>query len=329
MATDLQFINKETEHVTFTFIPDEGGKVIPPYGGYFRVFLAEGFLARQQSWGASQFPALHGGVTLSFLGGTATFTTMSRPDEHWTIEGVHLNYPVTPTLPYSGGVVEVEAALYEASVDGPLHVAVDLIGGIAKLFGPPLATAVKLADKVSDGLDKILQATGNEPVLALHDTLTMQSGHLVVIRAPKSKIDGDLVITNRRLHLRKDGRDELLTGLDYLVVGIETETERGNWRFPELDELILAAGNAKIKGHDDVYAELRKEAIARAWNCADFIPADRKRLALLVKEELDDLGQFRAVPGETFSLEKVAPLRLRASADPEIGSVTLDLLLEQ
>src|SRR5262245_22096154 len=100
----------EAEHVTVEFIDEPGPSPILPYGGYLRVFLSEGFLAKAAEWGGNQFPALHGGVSLDFLGAKPVFSTFSRPPEKWKVPGAQLDFPVCPLLPFQGGVVEVEAA---------------------------------------------------------------------------------------------------------------------------------------------------------------------------------------------------------------------------
>jgi hypothetical protein len=325
------------EHVTFAFIPDEDGEPVPPNGGYVRILFAEGFLARQRTWGQQRFPALHGGVSLSFLGGPpATFTTFSRPPEQWTVPGAHLDYPMTTLLPFTGGTVEVEAALYEATADGPLSTAVNLISGLAPLLGPPLSVAAQVADKISDGLDHVLAQTGDQPVLGLHATLVspggggmiLRPGHLVVLNVPDGQLAGTPVIVDGRLHLRNGDRTELPAGADYLVVRVECRTERDDWRLPELDAVLRSAGEAFIRGHLDAFADLRKDAIARAWNCADLVPADRRRIALVVKEELDGLGELGVVPGDDVSLAALAPRRLRSPDDDVLRDLTLDGLLK-
>jgi hypothetical protein len=325
------------EQVTWAFIADEDGEPVMPNGGYLRILFAEGFLAQQKTWGNKQFPALHGGVSLNFLGGPpATFSTFGRPPEQWTTPGAHLDYPMTMLLPFTGGTVEIEAALYEATVDGPLGTAVDLISSLASLMGPPLSVAAQVADKVSDGLDRVLAATGNQPVLGLHATMvspnggastTLRPGYLVVLGAPEKKLAGTPVIHEGRLHLRDGERTELPTGVDYLVIRVDCRADRDDWRFPELDALIRSAGEAFIRGQEQTFADLRKDAIARAWNSPDLIPADRKRVALLVKEELDGLGDLGAVPSDDQSFEAIAPRRLRAPDDDALRDLTLARLL--
>ena len=91
--------------------------------------------------------------------------------------------------------------------------------------------------------------------------------------------------------------------------------------------MIREAGEAFIRGQQDTFASRRTEAIARAWNCRDLTPADQKRVALLVKDELDGLKQLGAIPGPDRALESIAPQRLPAAEDARITGLTLDQLL--
>ncbi|HEY3260927.1 MAG TPA: hypothetical protein VGJ95_11785 [Pseudonocardiaceae bacterium] len=323
------------EHVTVMFIPADDGEPLLPNGGYVRLWASEGFLAQQRTWGIDRFPALHGGVSLNVLGAPATFTTFARPPDAWTTPGAQLDFRITTLLPYTGGSVELEAALYQASSNGPLGTAVELISGLASLMGPPLATAAAVADKVSDGLDAVLAAGGDQPVLGVHWSMVaaggrgnvLRPGHLAVIATPPHRLGGTPVIKDGRLYLRTERDLRQLTGVDYLVLWVECRTERDDWRLPELDALIRTAGDELIRGLQEAFAERRTEAIARAWNSADLTPPDRRRVALLVKEELDSLGQLGAVPGPESTLDSIAPLRLPSADDDRLADLTLARLL--
>lgn len=323
---------ENAEHVTVVFVPAPDGAPLLPNAGYLRLWLADGFLAQQRTWGTNRFPALHGGVSLNFFGGPpATFTTLARPPEAWTTPGAQLDFRITSLLPYTGGTVELEAALYQASTDGPLGTAVQLISGLAPLMGPPLSTAAVVAERVSEGLDGVLGKGGNEPVLGVHWSMVatggggnvLRPGHLVVIGTPPDRLEGTPVVEDGRLHLRTVGGARQPTGLDYLVLWVECRTERDDWRLPELDSLIRAAGEDRIRGHQESYAERRIEAISRAWNSPDLTPPDRRRVALLVQEELDSLGQLGIIPGPEDALESLAPRRLAASDDDRLAGLTL------
>ncbi len=327
---------QNAEQLTVEFFADPGQEPLRAYGGYVRLWLAEGFLAKRVTWGNTHFPALHGGLALKFLGNEPTpFTTFVRPEGTWETPSAQLGFPVTALLPFQGGTVEAEAALYKASSAGPLATAVQMIGSLTALLGPPLSVAAAIADKVSDGLDAVLAATGDQPVLAVHWSMTsaggganpLRSGHLAVVGAPRDKLKGTLSIRGGRLHADKGDGPTMLTGVDFLVLGVECRTERDDWRFPELDELIRLAGAAYLEGHLDTYKARRTEAVTRAWNSTDLIPNDRKRVAILVAEEIDSVAQLGAVRGPGGTLGLIARHRLATSDAPELASLRLNDLL--
>jgi hypothetical protein len=212
---------------------------------------------------------------------------------------------------------------------------VNLIGGLASLMGPPLATAATIADKISDGLDAVVSGSGDQPVLALHATLvaaggggaTLRPGHLVVLSVPESELAGEPVVRDGRLRLRTGDQESAPTGLDFLVVRVECRTERDDWRFPDLDTTIRMAGEAFIRGHHDTFEDLRKDAIARAWTSPDLTAADRKRVALLVADEMNMLAGLGVVPRPEQTLHEAAVKRLAHVEDPRLSGLTLDQLL--
>jgi hypothetical protein len=330
------WFGQNAEQLTVEFFPDSGQEPLAAYGGYIRLWLAEGFLARRRSWGEDHFPVLHGGLALRFLGSESTpFTTFARPPADWETPGVRLDFPVTTLLPWGGGTVEAEAALYRATVSGPLATAVELVTSLSTLLGPPLSVAAAVADKVSDGLDGVLAATGEAPVLAVHWAMAgagggvspVRSGHLAVVGAPRDGLKGALSVRDGRLRVDPGDGPVPLSGVDFLVLRVECRTERDDWRFPELDELIRRAGTAYLEGHADEYQARRTDAVARAWNSTDLIPTDRRRVAKLVAEEIDAVTQLGAVPGPERVLSEVAPQRLVAPDAPELAHLRLQDLV--
>jgi hypothetical protein len=325
------WFDRNATSITLVFLPDEGAEPLAAYGGYVRLWLVEGFLAKAASWGNNHFPALHGGLAVRFLGAEATpFTTFARPPDIWTAPGVRLDYPVTPLLPFNGGVVEAEAALYRASVNGPLGTAARLIGSLSSLVGPPLSTAVAVADKVSSALDEVLEESGDQPVLALHWAATsagganpLRSGHLVVVDAPAGSLDRNLAIVDGRLH----AGGSQLDSVDFLVLRLECRTERDDWRFPELDQLIRLAGSEFLDGRMDGFRARRTEAVSRAWNSADLVPADRRRVAKLVADEIDAVTELGAMPAPSSTLQAAAAHRLLSPDAPELEGLTLARLI--
>jgi hypothetical protein len=330
-----RWFSAEAEQVTVRFIEDPGGTPIYANTGYLRVFLSQGFLARARNWGNEYFPVLHGGAAVSFLGATTPFTTFARPTGSWTTPGAQLDFPLTPLLPFNGGLVEIEAALYEASTGGPLITAAQIVGGLSSLLTPPLSVAAAVVGKLGDSVDKVIGT--EQPVLGLHYTMAapgggmndLRSGSLVVINTPESALHGPLSVGSGGLLLDNGNGAQPLNGVDYLVVRVECRSERPDWRFPELDELIRRAGEAIIRGYTDQYEDLRTDAVARAWNSPDLIPSDRLRVATLVRREIDAARDLRAVPTADRSLELIAEQELPSPDDPELSGLTLRALLER
>lgn len=319
-------------HSTVTFVPDSDTVPISAYGGYLRVWLAEGFLATGRSWGNDHFPILHGGASLRFLGTEPTpFTTFARPKGSWTVPGGQFDFPITPLLPFNGGTVEVEAALYQGTTSGPLATALDVLGGLADLMGPPLATAAAITGKVADGLNLVLDSTGDDPILGVHWSMVspgaggnlLRSGHLLVAATPR--LPGTPVFPGGRLAIGPDL--QRLTGIDYLVLRVECREERDDWRFPDLDALIRAAGTAHLEGLPDAYRARRAEAVTKAWNSPDLTPNDRLRVAHLVATELDRVRDLGAVPEPGRNLQKAAAEHLPSPDAPELQSLSLEQLL--
>lgn len=318
-----------TEHVTVRFFPEPDAAPLVPGDGYVRLWLAEGFLAKAVSWGNHHFPALHGGVTLTFANQTTPFTRFTKPTATLAAPGAYLDYPMTSLLPFTGGTVEVEAALYRATVAGPLAAAVEVGNSLAALMGPPLSVAANIADKLSDGIAAVLGGQDEEPMLGLHHTLVaaggggqvLRPGHLVVVGAPPEQLPPDLRIEDGRLH----GDAGLLTGFDYLVLRVECREQHDELRLPQLDELLRRATEEWLAGNEERFTELRTRAIADVVGGADLIHRDRFRLAKYVAARMDQAKELGAVPADTTGFDPL-PVRYLPSA-AEVADLTLADLL--
>ncbi|GIF00624.1 hypothetical protein [Paractinoplanes rishiriensis] len=318
----------DASHVTVEFAPLADAVPLVPQQGYLRVWLVEGYLARARTWGNDHFPALHGGAALNFAGQSMTaFAQFNRAPEAITAPGAQLNFALTPSLPYEGGPVEVEAALFRTTAKGPLGAAADLVGALAPLLGPPLAAAATLTDRVSTGLDVIMKQADDGPVLAVHQSFTaVRSGYLVVANTPPGTF-GRVSFPDGLLHADTGAGPQRPTGTDFLVLHVDCRTEPERWRLAHFDELVRAAGTAYLNKQYDTFKALRTEAVIAAWNCTDFVPADRRRIAKFLAEEIDEVKELGAVARTAQALDDAAAERMPSRKDPEVGTLRLDDLL--
>ena len=107
-----------------------------PNQDYFRLWIADMFLAKSRRWTMQQYPAVHAAVRLRFSGREGTeLTSMARPPQGATGAGVLQHYPMTSLLPYYGGVVEFEATLSSLNGDSGLNTALGILQEASRLVG--------------------------------------------------------------------------------------------------------------------------------------------------------------------------------------------------
>jgi hypothetical protein len=316
-------------NATVIFLPDGDAQDIHAYQGYLRLWLTEVAIGRNRGERGDQVLAFHGGVVLNFAGAEDTpFTRFSRLDADGAAPVANLNLPVTPLLPFQGGRVEVQAAMFQSPSSGLLAGAAEMADALTEASNAPLSWVTATSARLASGLDSLLERADAEPTLAAHwagadpeSSRMLRPGHLIVVNAPPDQI-GRLRIAEGRL--RADGvtNSGPTSSADYMVFRLECRHERDDWRFPQLDNLIRAAVNAFLNGQLDSYRANRTEAVVYAWNCADLIPADRVRVAMVVAEEIDAAGRAAEL---AVSLEAS---RLSAPDDPGLSQVDLPRLLD-
>jgi hypothetical protein len=287
-----QFV-KEADHLVRVFLPEAGAAPLVPNDSYLRVSLSELFLANEREWGGDRLPAVQASVKLLFGGPRPqTFATLVQPPAT-TGHGSFADYLLTEWLPYRGQPVELEAALFEILGQNNLLTAISIVSDFASLVTPPVSAALAVVDKVTAGIEKVIEVNAKDPTLVLHGTLTgadLRPGWLAVVRAPERDLPRDSLTLNADGRLSRGGAR--LVGYDYIVLRLEGTATRTDWRTPDLDEAISAALYARDLGRKQEYRQRRAEALGKIWLSCDFTPPQRQQLALAVKQELD-----RAIPG--------------------------------
>ncbi|MGH8907025.1 MAG: hypothetical protein ACRD0K_11020 [Egibacteraceae bacterium] len=334
MANWKDLVSSDAAHLVSAFIPDEAGDAAPFVAGrtYLRLWLADMFLAQDRRWFTDQYPAVQASIRLSFAGQQRTFTRVARPAKNQLGRGIWQDYQLSDLMPYWGGVVVVEGGLVAIKGDNLLSLTLDVLGDFASLVAPPLASALNIAEKVANGIDKLIGA-GGDVALAYHRGFAaaggggqnvLRPGYLAVVGASTSKLDPrDLTVADSRLHRRSGSSSTPLTGYDYLVFRIEGRQERDDWRFPDLQRLLDQAHIARAFGKDDDFEALKCQLLASVVTSLDLTVPDRRRVALSIKEELEiiESAGLGALPFEPSTLpdivrKRAIPFREAASLPP-------------
>ena len=317
---------KEGEHLVSVFFAEKDSAPLVPNDSYLRLSLSELFLADEKEWGGDHIPAVQASIRLKFTTtAPQTFTTLVQPSVP-TGRGVVEDYPLTEWLPYRGQAVEFEAALYQILGKNNLLTAISILSDFTSLVTPPVSAALAIVDKVAAGIEKVVEANAKDPALVVHKTLSgeaLRPGWLAVIRAT----DQDL--NSQSLYLNEPGKlsqaASRLTGYDFLVLRVEGTADREDWRTPDLDAAIKAAGNARAMARKDEYERLRDEALTKIYLSPDLTGPHQRQLAKLVQEELDTYAAGAAGAGGMTVADIVARRGLPSRS--EVQHLTLSELL--
>lgn len=303
--TIRQWAEQNTERYIYERIPNARTDVeidempLVPDESYFRVWLAEMYLARSREWFTEWYPAVQASVNLRF-GDEAptTFSRIVRAPNDALARGVLMNYPLTELLPYRGGILEVEAALMAFRGTGGtdyISAALGLLENFGGLISPPLGQALQVAQAVNKGIDDIIAAADGRVHLSLHQAFisgeasnALRAGFIAVILATEDQINPEkLSIKENRLML--DGAP--LTGYDYMLLQIERRAERDDWQLSYIDDLMDKVANAYAFGREEE-AETFQQALKYAvYDSNDFTFQDKIRVLRAIKQRIDMFKQ--------------------------------------
>lgn len=300
LDTIRSWVTENANQLVYVRIPSDriDVKVGPPigaYGGYVRVYLADMFLTKSRAWFADRYPCVSTQVRLDVEGRPgAAFSHVARPPEGMLSPGVRVNYPVTDLLPFSGNLVEIEAALLALKGQGYLDTALGVLESLSSLVSGPVAAAVSVAEKVARGVEKLVDEGDGAIHLGLHDAFgshsnPLQTGYFAVILATPAQIPpATLGVYQNRLAVQApNGEWSYFQGFDYMLYHIETLTQRDNWRLPAIQSAVDKAIEAALLDPGPRAEAYKKAAIVTALTCKDLTPLDRRRVAQAVKGEIE------------------------------------------
>ena len=261
---------------------------------YFRIWLTEMFLTNSRDWFTSWHPAVHCSVKLTFNNQAAVnFSSVARAPENAATNGVLLNYKLSELMPFNGGDVEIAAGLLALKGASDLRFAVNLLASFSSLVAPPLGQAIAIADKVSGGIESLINDTHGEIHLPFHQVFASSGGGgsndlrpgyyaVLLANAATFKLE-QLSIRGDRL----ESAGKPLTGVDHMVFRIEGRAERDDWRFAAIANPLKEAKAAIVRRDEARATTMLNEAILAAYTSPDLAEGDRMRVINAIKSDFE------------------------------------------
>lgn len=338
------WVDQNATRYTYVPIPkaqtdkDYSDTPLQPHASYFRLWLSEMFLTKSVAWAEQWFPAVHAEVQLQFGNQQAVvFSHLIQPPQDRLGNGIRLNYPLTELMPYNGGTVELEAALFAVQGNDYAATAVKVLQDFSGLLTAPLGQALDLAAKLTTGTRDLLSATQGNVHLGFHQTFaghSIKPGYIAVILAPSRAIqEQKLSVERDQLYYINKGstQREPLQGYDYMLFYIEGLPQRDDLLLKNIAEPLQEALTALELGEERVAESYKTVALAAASRSLDLTMADRRRVVQSIKDtfkqaqstglgavsndirDLNDLIKARAMPiAEALALGELSPAEIFA-----------------
>ena len=279
-----------------------GTPALVPDQDYFRVSLAQMHLADESTLLADWVPGAHVNVGYHRQGAAdAEYSRVLRPDPERLARGARLNFPVTDLVPYRGGVVEVEAALFGLQTGNRLDLVVDVLQLVSGLGLPAVGPALQVAGQVTKAARELVAGSGAVH-LATHQSYVAAGGvnadntlrplYLAAMLADDGPAPTSMSVAGDQLQVPDGGTGvQPLVGRDFVLLKVEGRPDRDDYWLPEL-ELFLSKAIAALRLNDKTRAEdYQRDAIAAVWDSPALTWVDRDRVIASVRQ------RFAAVAG--------------------------------
>src|SRR5262249_27597280 len=174
------------------------------------------------------------------------------------VEGVVLNHKLSELVPFNGGNVNIDAELLAVKGKDYLEVTINVLQDFSGLISAPLGQVLDVAEKVSKGIDTLMDKDGNQVHLAFHQSFIsagggggadLKPGYIAVILATEEQIDKGLFrVKKDQLYYGPQGQEQPLRDYDYMLFRIEGRKERDDWRLKNIEDPLNKAIEASLKG---------------------------------------------------------------------------------
>jgi hypothetical protein len=301
--------------------------------GYFQLWVVQMFLKSDRDWFKSWYPVVQSLTRFRFgnLPNPIEVAQIAGPGYLRDVDPAHLDrivqvdLPLTPLVPFTGGMVQIEVGLVAMQASDTLKRFLNVMGSFASLLSvPQLSSAVNVAATVSKGVDQLLGIGDKNMVLGYQRTLESAGGggdndlrpaYVALINAASGTYNPEnLWVRNSRLLYGADlANSAELTGVDFMLLRIETRRCRDDWdAFNTISEPFTKAMNALTQTDTagnpnvaDAAAFIRAAAVA-AMNSPDLTANDRVKVARAIRSRYDEYKT--AVLGERALVARQPPV---------------------
>jgi hypothetical protein len=300
---------RETQNYLFVPFHTDADMPLVADASYFRLWLKDMNLTQSRKWFTDIYPAVHSSVRLNFGGQPdQTFARVAAPSEAVMGPGERRNYIMSELIPFNGGTVEIEAALFALRGQNHLKATVDVLAStvgiladFSNLVAAPLTEAVSIVQKLSSGLESILQTSQGQVHLALHQGLregpasadnSLRPGYFAVILATAAQVKRERlkVEGGQLLYSPAEGKPtERLTSYEYMLFELEGTAERNDYRhLKDIAEPMNAALDAVIDGDKGAIKLTKKRLLKAVSRSPDVAQDDQRRILDALDKELKD-----------------------------------------
>jgi hypothetical protein len=314
---------------------------------YFRLWLTEMSLKNDREWFKTWHPAVHSLVHFQF--GTQTVDVPNIVGEQGLhgLDAAHLNrsialnYPLTALMPFSGGVVEVTAALLAIEGQDYLKRFINVLNDFAGLVAvPQLSAVLAVTGPLATGIDELLGGSNGDMHLGLHQSYVHKGGganelrpaYYAAVLATEAQVDpATLWVVDDRLRTGASAEQSVpFQGFGYVLLRVQKETERDDWEgLTSIMQPFGAAINALGLGHREDAESYYRSALTATINSPDLTKADRRRVAEELSKRFEEakdlgLGAVSAWPPFADAVASISVDEALAEGEPQMAEFVPD-----
>lgn len=320
---------KSDPSVEYTHIalPAPNAQPIQPDKQYLRVWLRSARITEVRRWTTKFHASVHAHFEIvdraqprrEVVCVVAPDKTFAELDPRNTDRLITVNKALLGPIPWRGEL-ECDIGLFSIAATDLAKPYLSLLADLTEKAGvASLTQALPWVDPIRRGAEILFseaQRSNLETGLSRTDT-TLAAGHWLVARVPKGQLPAGLQLDPNDYGLL-DARGRPVAGFPYMVVGLEVLDQRDDYAtLPDVKPAWDAVTKAAAEGTDDDVRQRFAQLRRTVGLSPDLVPADRRRVIELFREELVGAG---------FAIEPtVAPTRsLEASAAPLASGKTAD-----